>query len=90
MEQNIKKRALHRAKIIQGQIKGLIEGINKEKYCVDLITRSLCIQKSLKSLEVLILENHLKTHVKSQMKQKKTQQKAIKELLDIYDLSNRS
>jgi len=90
MDQNIKKQALQRAKIIQGQIKGLIEGINKEKYCIDLITQSLCIQKSLKSLEALILENHLKTHVKCQMRQKKTQQKAIKELLKIYDLSNRS
>jgi hypothetical protein len=28
--------------------------------------------------------------VKCQMRQKKTQQKAIKELLKIYDLSNRS
>ena len=90
MDKNIKKRVLHRIKIIEGQIKGLIKGINKEKYCINLITQSLCVQKSLQSLGALILENHLSTHVKAQMRQKKTQQKAIKELLEIYDLSKRS
>lgn len=90
MNQNIKKRALHRSKIIAGQINGLISGINEEKYCVDLITQSLCIQKSLKSLEALILENHLKTHVKDQMTKEPEQKRAVKELLKIYDLSNRS
>lgn len=90
MDKNLKKRALHRSKIISGQINGLISGISEEKYCVDLITQSLCIQKSLKSLEALILENHLKTHVKDQMAKKSEQKRAVKELLKIYDLSNRS
>ncbi|PJE58252.1 MAG: hypothetical protein COU81_01710 [Candidatus Portnoybacteria bacterium CG10_big_fil_rev_8_21_14_0_10_36_7] len=90
MNKQIKKRALHRAKIIQGQVTGLLKGITSEDYCIDLITQSLCIQKSLKSLEALILENHLKTHVKYQMAEKSQQNRAVSELLKIYDLSNRS
>ncbi len=59
---DIKKRAIHRTKIIEGQFKGLEKMIEDEKYCMDILTQSLAIQKSLASLNKLILENHLRTH----------------------------
>ena len=87
VDPNLKKRAVHRANIIQGQMKGLIQAIKKEKYCPLILYQSLAIQKSLKSMDRLLLENHIKTHVKAQM-QNKNINKATKELLDIYNLAN--
>jgi DNA-binding FrmR family transcriptional regulator len=89
VDQKIKGRALHRAKIIKGQMEGLIKGIDSEEYCTELLRLSLSIQHSLKSLDALLLENHLKTHVRHQMVQKGQDQKAIKELVDVYTLSNK-
>lgn len=86
----IKRRALHRSKILQGQLKGLEKMIEKEEYCVDIITQSLSIQKSLSSLNKLILENHLRTHVKDNLSsgEEKKQDGAIKELLTLYELTH--
>ncbi len=90
MIQDIKKRATHRSKIIEGQFKGLIKAIEKEEYCIDILTQSLAIQQSLRSLNKLVLENHMKTHVKEGMTEgdAKTQQEIIDEMLRIYDLTN--
>ena len=90
MIQDIKKRATHRSKIIEGQFKGLVKAIEKEEYCIDILTQSLAIQQSLRSLNKLVLENHMKTHVKEGMTEgdAKTQQEIIDEMLKIYDLTN--
>ena len=63
MIEDIKKRALHRARILEGQLRGVEKMIENEDYCVDIITQTLAIQKSLRSLNKLLVENHLRTHV---------------------------
>jgi DNA-binding FrmR family transcriptional regulator len=86
---DIKRRALHRSKILQGQLKGLEKMIEKEDYCMDILTQSLAIQKSLQSLDKLILENHLKTHIteKFSSKQDELKKEATEELLQLYELA---
>jgi DNA-binding FrmR family transcriptional regulator len=90
MIQDIKKRSLHRTKIIKGQVEGLHKMISSEEYCVDIMTQSLAIQRSLRSLNKLILENHLQTHAAAALSSKDitTQENALKELLNLYELSN--
>ncbi len=89
LDQKLKDRALHRAKILRGQFDGLIRAIEKEVYCPTLLEQSLSIQKSLKSLDSFLLENHLRSHVKHQMQHKGDDEKAVKELIRIYNLSNK-
>lgn len=87
---DIKKRAIHRSKIIEGQIKGLQKMIDQEEYCMDILTQSLAIQKSISSLNKLILENHIRTHVKDMLAtgDEMTQEKAVEELIGLYELTN--
>jgi len=89
LDQKLKNVSLHRAKILKGQIEGLVKAIDKEEYCPLILRQSLSIQKSLKSLDELLLANHIKTHVKHQMRQVGESDKAIKELIEIYHLANR-
>ena len=84
---DIKKRALHRSRILEGQMRGLEKMIESEDYCMDIITQSLAIQKSLRSLNKLLVENHLRTHV-SDMFANGEQDVAVDELLKVYELSN--
>ena len=70
-------------------MKGLTKAIAEEKYCVDLLLQSLSIRESLKSLNQLLLENHLKTHVKHQLQKRGEEEKAVKELVEIFSLSNK-
>lgn len=57
---------------------------------MDILTQSLAIQKSLGSLNKLIVENHLTTHIKDGMNSSSTdaQEHAMKELLRLYELTN--
>jgi len=89
VDQKIKNRTLHRAKILQGQFDGLIKAIDEEVYCPTLLEQSLSIQRSLKSLNGFLLENHLRSHVKQQMQDEGGNEKAVKELIRIYNLSNK-
>jgi DNA-binding FrmR family transcriptional regulator len=90
MISDIKKRATHRSKIIEGQFKGLQKAIDNEVYCMDILTQSLAIQRSLASLNKLILENHLRTHVSEMLSTPdgKKHEKAVMELLSLYELNN--
>ena len=89
LDQKLKQRTIHRAKIIRGQLDGLIKAIEKEVYCPGLLEQSRSIQRSLKSLDAHMLQNHLETHVKHQMQHGGQEGKAIKELMQIYNLSNK-
>ncbi len=83
---DIKKRSLHRAKIIEGQMRGIQKMIENEEYCMDIITQSLAVQKSLGSLNKLVLENHFRTHVKDMFVAGEVD-KAVEELLLVYELA---
>lgn len=86
---DIKKRALHRSRILQGQLRGLERMIENEDYCVDIITQSLAVQKSLRSLNKLIVENHLRTHVTDMFEEGGDQREvAVAELLTVFELTN--
>lgn len=86
---DIKKRALHRSRILEGQMRGLEKMIDDEDYCMDIITQSLAIQKSLRSLNKLLVENHLRTHVSDMFESGGDQRElAVDELLKVYELNN--
>lgn len=87
--QKLKNRSIHRAKIIKGQIEGLIKAIEANVYCPVLLEQSLAIQRSLKSLDAFFLENHLKTCVVRQIRHEGQAGKAVRELIKVYNLSNK-
>ena len=89
MQNVLKKKALRRLKILQGQIKGLEGMIEHDKYCIDILTQSLAVQKSLQSLDAVVLENHLKTHARHQLQHKKDAARAVGELVKIFKLSGK-
>jgi DNA-binding FrmR family transcriptional regulator len=91
MIDELKKRALHRARILEGQLRGVTKMIEDEEYCVDVITQTLAIQKSLRSLNKLLVENHLRTHVTDMFAAGGTaRDDAVTELLTVYEIENRS
>lgn len=86
----IKNRTRRRSRIIQGQMRGLEKMIESDTYCADILTQSLAIQRSLRSLNKLLLENHLHTCVNDKFNQKSqaAKQQVIAELLDLYEFNN--
>jgi len=87
---DIKKRALHRTAILEGQLRGLAKMIESEDYCMDIIGQSRAIRKALESLDRLLLENHLRTHVTDMFEHGGAErEQAVAELLKAYDVQER-
>ncbi len=90
MIDDIQKRALHRTRILEGQLRGLAKMIENEDYCMDIIGQSRAIQKALASLDKLLIENHLRTHVAHMFEHGgEEREQAVKELLKAYDFEGR-
>jgi DNA-binding FrmR family transcriptional regulator len=88
MKQDIKKSAKRRLAIVTGQVRGIGEMVEGEKYCVDIITQIEAVREALSSVGDLIMQNHLETHVMHQMKHG-AEKRAIGEILKIYKLKSK-
>lgn len=88
MNEDIKKRALRRLRIAEGQIRGLQRMIEDDTYCIDIITQASAIREALSGVEDLLLENHLSTHVVHQIKHGE-EDTAIEEILKVYKLKRK-
>ena len=86
VKEDVKKKAVRRLRIINGQVKGLERMVSGDKYCIDIIHQSLAAKEALSSFENLMLENHLRIHVVEQVRKGKDE-KAIKEILSVHKLS---
>lgn len=76
--------ALHRLKIAQGHLKKVIKMVSEKEYCIDILNQSLAVQKALKKVDELILENHLQTCVKDAFT-KGNNKKSISEIMKILE-----
>ncbi len=83
-----KQKLIRRLKIIEGQVRGLQGMVEKETYCIDVITQTSAIKQALSSIEDVLLENHLSTCVVNQIKSGKDKQ-PTQEILKIYKLSRK-
>jgi DNA-binding FrmR family transcriptional regulator len=81
-------RILRRLKIIEGQVRGIQEMLQKHVYCIDVISQTSAVRNALSSIEDAIMENHLNTCVVPQIKEGKGS-KATKEILEVYRLKRK-
>lgn len=80
---DFKERTLHRLKIAQGHLKKVLGMFEKDEYCIDILHQSQAVQKALKEVDILILENHLKTCATDAIK-KGNELTAIKEVIEVF------
>lgn len=79
---------MRRLKIIEGQIRGIQSMIDKEEYCISIITQSSAIKVALSSIEDILLESHLSTHIIKQIKSG-DEKHAVGEILKVYKLARK-
>lgn len=83
-----KQRIIRRLKIIEGQMRGLQNMIEKDVYCIDIIAQTSAVKQGLSNIEDLILEGHLGHCLVDQIKGGKTN-KATEEILKVYKLKRK-
>jgi len=83
-----KQKLVRRLKIIEGQVRGLQDMVEKDIYCIDVITQTSAVKQALSGIEDALMENHLSTCVVAQIKKGK-ENTAIKEILKVYQLKRK-
>ncbi len=78
-----KKDIIRRLKIIDGHLKKVIQMVEDDKYCIDILQQSAAVQSALKQVDQLLLRNHLHCCVTDAIKSNKGDE-AILELLRIF------
>ena len=63
-----KKRLTKRLNIIEGQIRGIKQMIDNDRYCADILIQMSAINKSLESVENSILESHIKSCILNEVR----------------------
>jgi DNA-binding FrmR family transcriptional regulator len=73
---------------LEGQVRGLQELIEKDTYCIDVITQTSAVKQGLSNIEDILLEGHLGHCAVNQIKNGK-QDKAVEEILKVYKLKRK-
>lgn len=83
-----KQKLIRRLKIVEGQVRGLQAMIEKDTYCIDVITQTSAIKQALSNVEDTLMESHLGHCVVNQIKKGQTD-KATSEILKVYRLKRK-
>lgn len=80
---DVKERIVHRLKIAQGHLKKVQQMVEEDVYCIDVLHQSQAVQKALKEIDNVLLENHLKCCVTDAIKGGR-QDEAVAEVMNIF------
>lgn len=74
------KKLMNRLSRIEGQVRGVKGMLEKDAYCIDIITQVAAIQSALDGFNKVLLKEHISTCVVEDVKQGKEEK--VEELID--------
>ncbi len=77
------ERILHRLKITRGHLNKVIQMIEEDRYCIDVLHQMQAVGSAISEAEGVVLENHLKTCAIDSIRKGK-QEEAIEEIMTIF------
>jgi len=89
--ENNKEKALINFKKAQSSIAKIIEMIEQDKYCIDVMQQNLAVIGLLRSAHEMLMENHLNTCFRKAMStnNEKKKQEMTDEILRVTNLFNK-
>jgi CsoR family transcriptional regulator, copper-sensing transcriptional repressor len=59
VDAGVKQNMLVRLRRVEGQVRGVQKMVDQERYCPDVLTQMSAIHESLRSIERILMKNHL-------------------------------
>ncbi|MFP3846067.1 metal-sensing transcriptional repressor [Priestia filamentosa] len=84
-----KTQLITRLKRIEGQVRGIQNMIEDERYCVDILTQISAINSAMKNVGLQLLEKHAQSCVSNAIKEGNGNE-AIEELMDVFKRFSKS
>lgn len=91
MRTDIKTVTVKRLNRIQGQVRGLANMVEEDRYCIDIVTQIAAVRAALDRAEDEILRDHVATCVEHAITSgdRVDQRKKIAELMDVFGRAKR-
>lgn len=77
-----KQQLLNRLKRIEGQVRGIHQMVENDRYCVDILHQISAVQSAMNKVSLALLEDHTHHCVANAIKENNGEE-AIKELMDV-------
>ncbi|MBU6460453.1 MAG: metal-sensitive transcriptional regulator [Proteobacteria bacterium] len=83
-----KKQLIHRLNRIAGQIKGVTQMVESDRYCIDILTQVSAVQSALNAVALRMIEDHTQGCVQKAIRMGNGDE-AITELMEVLKKLNR-
>lgn len=77
-----KQQLLNRLKRVEGQVRGIHQMVENDRYCVDILHQISAVQSAMNKVSLALLEDHTKHCVVNAIKEQDGDE-AIKELMSV-------
>lgn len=73
---------LKRLRRMEGQVRGLQQMVEDDRYCIDVVTQINALTSAAREVALLVLEDHLRGCVQDAVKEERSEE-AIKEMVKV-------
>lgn len=83
---------LRRLRSVEGHVRGVQRMVDEGAYCMDVVNQILAVQRALKKVSGLVLDQHLRSCVTSAMRgtDPAAREQVLGELLDVFQASGKA
>jgi len=91
MRKQAKASCLRRLSRIEGQVRGVARMVERDRYCIDIITQIAAVRAALRRVEEEVLQDHVGHCVEHAIASgnRREQRRKVSELIDVLARSNR-
>ena len=91
MRKQAKTSCLRRLSRIEGQVRGLSRMVERDRYCMDIVTQIAAVRAALRRVEEEILQDHVGHCVEHAITSgsRREQRRKVNELIDVLARTNR-
>lgn len=83
---------VRRLKSIEGHVRGVQRMVEEGTYCIDVVNQITAVQRALKKVSGLVLDQHLHSCVTDAMRgpDAEAREQVLDELLDVFEATGRA
>ena len=82
---------LRRLKSVEGHVRGVQRMVEEGAYCIDVVNQIVAIQRALKKVSGMVLDDHLHSCVTDALRgpDEKAREQVLGELIQVFEASGR-
>jgi len=87
-----KDEIVRRLKSIEGHVRGVQRMVDEDAYCIDVVNQIVAVQRALKKVSGILLDQHLHSCVTSAVRgpDADAREQVLSELLDVFEATGKA